>query len=105
MTTEQPTAPRHTRARRLVGFAAGLAAGWTLLIAGTYVGGWTMLAAGAVLWAFLVWAVRGFPAPLLGLIAGTVGTAVLFAVLWSQSSECAYEDAAGRLVVTECGSR
>jgi hypothetical protein len=102
VTTEHTTAPRHTRARRLVGFVAGMAAGWVLLIAGTYLGGWWMLAAGAVLWAFLVWAARGFAAPLLGLITGTVGTFALAMILWSQSSECAYEDAAGRLVVSEC---
>ena len=105
MTTEHGTAARHTRTRRLIGFVAGLAAGWILLIAGTYVGGWWMPAAGAVLWTSLVSAIRGFDAPLWGLIAGTAATAALFAFLWSQSSECAYEDAAGRLVVSECGPR
>lgn len=94
-----------TRGRRPAGFAAGVATAWCLAVAGGYAGGWALLAAGAALYGFLVWAIRGFAAPLWGLITGIAVPAILFAILWGQSSECAYEDAAGGTAMTECASR
>lgn len=90
--------------RRVAGFAAGVMTAWLLGIAASHLGGWVLLVAGVVLWATLVLAVRGSAAPLVGLVAGVVVAIAISTILWSAHSECAYEDAAGRVVVTDCGA-
>ena len=90
--------------RRVLGFAAGVAAVWVPLQIYAATGtGWTLAVAGAGLWVVLVLAIRGFSAPAWGLLAGLVSSVACIAIIWTQGAGCAYEDAAGR-IVEACGA-
>ena len=98
------------RARALArpgrGFAAGVVSVWLPLQMYAATGtGWAFGVAGAGLWVVLVLAIRGFSAPAFGYLAGVVAVVALLAIVfsnWSLNPGCAYEDAAGRIVVTDC---
>jgi hypothetical protein len=93
--------------RRVLGFAAGAAAVWLpLQLFAATATGWAFGAAGAGLWVVLVLAIRGFAAPAFGYLAGVIAVVVLLAIVfstWSLNTGCAYEGAAGRILVTDCG--
>jgi hypothetical protein len=78
------TGPARSWPRRVLGFAAGLAAVWLPLQMFAATGtGWTLAVAGAALWVVLVLAIRGYAAPALGYLAGVIAVVVLLAIVFS----------------------
>jgi hypothetical protein len=70
--------------RRMLGFAAGVAAVWLPLQMYAATGtGWAFGVAGAGLWVVLVLAIRGFSAPAFGYLGGVVSVVVLLAIVLS----------------------
>jgi hypothetical protein len=91
--------------RRVLGFSAGVAVVWVPLAVTASTGAaWPLLVSMAGLWGALVRAIRGSSAPVWGFLAGAVSVVAYNAIIWSQGSGCAYEDAAGRIVETDCGA-